>query len=77
MLGQLEMDVDEGITAYRELAAEVFGEKVRRTSFNIMGRAQARFDSAKLESAIRRVIQQSGVSETDLLNNGTERGCQT
>jgi hypothetical protein len=77
MLGRLEMDVDECITAYSELAAAVFSEKLSRMPFNIMGKVQARFDSAKLESAIRRVIRQSGLSETDLLNDGPERGCRT
>jgi hypothetical protein len=77
MLGRLEMDVNECIAEYSELAAAVFGEKLSRMPFNIMGKVQARFDSAKLESAIRNVIRQSGVSETDLLNDGTERGCRT
>jgi hypothetical protein len=77
MLGRLEMDVDECITAYIELAASVFGEKLSRTPFNFMGRVQARFDKAKLESAIRSVIRLSGVSETDLLNDGAGRGCRT
>jgi hypothetical protein len=77
MLGRLEMDVDGCIMAYSELTAAVFGEKLSRMPFNITGKGQARFDSAKLESAIQRVIRQSGVSETDLLNDGAERGCHT
>ena len=77
MLGRLEMDVDECIAAYSELAAAVFGQKSSRIPFNIKGKIQERFDSAKLESAIREVIGQSGVSETDLLNDGIERGCRT
>jgi hypothetical protein len=77
MLGRLEMDVDECITAYSELAAAVFGKKLSRIPFNIKGKIQARFDSAKLESAVRQAIGRSGVSETDLLNDGTERGCRT
>jgi hypothetical protein len=77
MLGRLEMDVDECIAEYSELAAAVFGEKLSRMLFNFMGKVQARFDSAKLESAIRKVIRQSRITETDLLNDGTERGCRT
>ena len=77
MLGRLEMDADECIAAYSELAAAVFGQKSSRVPFNIKGKIQERFDSAKLESAIRKVIGQSGVSETDLLNDGIERGCRT
>ena len=77
MLGRLEMDVDECITAYSDLAASVFGEKRNRIPFNIKGKVQQRFDSAKLESAIRKVVVGSGGLEKDLLNDGTERGCRT
>jgi uncharacterized protein YqgV (UPF0045/DUF77 family) len=76
MLGRLEMDVDECITAYSELAEAVFGEKLSSFSFNVKGKVKARFDSAKLEKAVRKVVQ-SSVSETDLFNDGTERGCRT
>ncbi|KIM98305.1 hypothetical protein OIDMADRAFT_202122, partial [Oidiodendron maius Zn] len=38
MLGRLEMDVDECITAYSELAAAVFGEQSSHISFNIIGK---------------------------------------
>jgi hypothetical protein len=77
MLGRLEMSVDECIAAYSDLAAAVFGEKLHRIPVNIRGGVQPRFDSARLESAIRKAITQSGASETDLFNDGTERGCRT
>jgi hypothetical protein len=77
MLGRLEMDVDECIAAYSDLAAAVFGEKLSHFPVNIKGKVKPRFDSAKLESAIRKAVAQSGASETDLLNDGTERGCRT
>ena len=77
MLGRLEMDVDECITAYSDLAEVVFGQKQSSLPFNIKVKVQSRFDSAKLESAIRKVLVQSGASETDLLNDGTDRGCRT
>jgi hypothetical protein len=77
MLGRLEMDVDQCIAAYCELAAAVFGDKLSRFPVTIKGGVKARFDSKKLESAIRKVVEHSGVSETDLLNDGTERGCRT
>jgi hypothetical protein len=77
MLGRLEMDVEQCITAYSGLAAEVFGEKLSRIPVNIKGEVKARFDSAELESAIRKVVKQSGASEDDLLNDSTERGCRT
>jgi hypothetical protein len=77
MLGRLEMDVDECIAAYSNLAADVFGEKIHRSLWNIRRKVKSQFDSAKLESAIRKVVVQSSVSETDLFNDGTERGCRT
>jgi hypothetical protein len=77
MLGRLEMDVDECITAYSDLAAAVFGQKLSRIPVNIKGNVKPRFDSMKLESAIRKVVTQSSASETHLLNDGTERGCRT
>jgi hypothetical protein len=77
MLGRLEMDVDECITAYSDLAAAVFSEKLSRFPVNIKGNVKPRFDLTKLESAIRKAVTQSGASETHLLNDGTERGCRT
>jgi hypothetical protein len=77
MLGRLEMDVDECIAAYTDLAADVFGEKLSRFPVNIKGEVKPQFDSTKLESAIKKVITQKGVSETGLLNDGKERGCRT
>lgn len=76
MLGRLEMDVDDCITAYSDLAAAVFGDKMNRSPVNMKGKIKPRFDSAKLETAIRKTIVGSGVSETDLLNDGAERGCR-
>ncbi|KAJ5569106.1 FabD/lysophospholipase-like protein [Penicillium hetheringtonii] len=38
---------------------------------------KARFDSAKLESAIEKVVDDSGASKQDLFHDGTERGCRT
>lgn len=77
MLGRLEMDVDACLTAYCDLAAVVFGEQLTRIPVNIKGKVRSRFDSERLESAIKQVIMQSGASKTDLLNDGTERGCRT
>jgi hypothetical protein len=77
MLGRLEMDVDECIGAYSDLAAAVFGQKLSSIPVNVKGNVKARFDSAKLESAIQRVVEDSGASNEDLFNDGTERGCRT
>jgi len=77
MLGRLEMDVDKCIAAYSDLAADVFGEKLHRLPVNIKGGFKPRFDSARLQSAVQKVVSQSGASKADLLNDGTERGCRT
>lgn len=77
MLGRLEMDVDECIDAYSNLAASVFRERLRSLPFNFKGDISARFDSAKLESAVQRVIENSGASKQELFNDGTEHGCRT
>ena len=77
MLGRLEMDVDKCIAAYSNLAAAVFGEKPSRIPVTVKGKLKPRFDSTKLEDAVRRVVTQNGASETQLFNDGTERGCKT
>lgn len=77
MLGRLEMDVDQCIVAYSDLAAAVFCEKLSRVPVTIKGKIKPRFDSAKLGEAIRKVVAQNGTSDTELLNDGNERGCRT
>ena len=77
MLGRLEMDLDECIVAYSDLAAAVFSEKLSRVLVNINGKIKPRFDSAKLRETIRKVIAQNGGLDTELLNDGNERGCRT
>ena len=77
MLGRLEMDVDECIAAYSDLAAAVFTQKKSRVPFNLKGKVTGRFDSAKLEKAIRETIAKCNIPETALLNDGIERRCRT
>jgi hypothetical protein len=77
MLGRLEMDVDECIAAYSEFAAVVFGEKLSSIPVNIKGDVKARFDSAKLEAAIRKMIKDRHASGDDLFNDSMKRGCRT
>jgi hypothetical protein len=77
MLGRLEMGVDDCITEYCNLASEVFGEKLSAFSTTLKGKVKARFDSTRLESAVQKVIRQSGIPETSLFSDGTERGCRT
>lgn len=76
MLGRLEMDVDECINAYNRLIKTVFEERAHRTPMSWTGRVQARFDSAKLKTAIDEVITRQGYSPTDLFNDGKPRGCK-
>ncbi|KAJ5774501.1 hypothetical protein N7457_009397 [Penicillium paradoxum] len=77
MLGRLEMDVDRCIDAYSELAAAVFGEKLRSIPINLRGGIRPRFNLGKLESAIQKVVEDSGASKEDLFDDGIERGCRT
>ena len=54
----------------------VFDEKSSSLPFGWRGTVKARFDSAKLKCAIEDVITQQGASITELLNNGSPRGCR-
>lgn len=76
MLGRLEMNVDDCIAAYSDLAAAVFGKKLSSLPFSVKGKVKARFDSAKLEKAVRKVVKRSGTSEDSLFNTGAEHGCR-
>lgn len=77
MLGRLEMDVHECITAYSGLAEAVFSQKKSRLPFNLKGKVKAQFDSSKLEKAILATIKKRGISEAELFNSETKRGCKT
>lgn len=76
MLGRLEMDVDECISAYSGLMEAVFNERLRRMPVDLRGRVEPQFDSRKLKEAIEEVIRRRGASTTDLFNDGQERGCK-
>jgi hypothetical protein len=76
MLGRLEMDVDECISAYSELMRTVFETQSSWLPFNWGFQIKSHFDSAKLESAIKRVITSCSASDSDLFNNKAERGCK-
>lgn len=77
MLGRLEMDVDECITAYIKLMKAVFEQRSNRLPFGWRGRLKAQFDSNTLRSAIEEVIQGKEISITDPFNDGSKRGCRT
>jgi hypothetical protein len=77
MLGRLEMDVDDCITAYSKLMETVFEGKSSWVPVSLRGRVKARFDSKKLRAAIEQVIDGAKASATDLFNDGKDRGCRT
>ena len=76
MLGRLEMDVDECISAYNKLMQNVFDGKSSWLPVGWTGKTKALFDSKRLKAAIEEVISLHGASNTDLLNNGSPRGCR-
>jgi hypothetical protein len=76
MLGRLEMDVDECISAYRELMKSIFEKKSSRLPMNWKGQTKSQFNSAKLERAIKNVIVSHKSMETDLFDDGIKRRCK-
>jgi hypothetical protein len=76
MLGRLEMDVDECISAYSKLMESVFGEKSSWLPIGWTGRTKAQFDSTRLKKAIEEVVIDQGASTTDLFNDRSPRGCK-
>jgi hypothetical protein len=77
MLGRLEMEVDACIAAYSELMKAVFEEPSSWLPISWSGKVKARFDSAKLRSAVNDVVVTSGASITDAFNDSQARGCHT
>jgi len=77
MLGRLEMNVDECITAYSKLMKAVFVEKSSRLPISWKGKVKAQFDSGKLKGAVEDVISRRAASPSDAFNDGKDRGCRT
>ncbi|KAH6665736.1 phospholipase, patatin family protein [Halenospora varia] len=71
MLGRLEMDVDECIKEYTNMFETIFGKK--GLPVNMWGKIKGRFDSTVLEECIRKILEDRGLSEGTLLNDGKER----
>jgi hypothetical protein len=61
--------VDACIAAYSELMKAVFEELLSWLPVSWSRKAKARFDSAKLRSAVNNVIASSGASTTDAFND--------
>ncbi|KAF5588637.1 calcium-independent phospholipase A2-gamma [Fusarium pseudoanthophilum] len=78
MLGRLQMDVDECISAYNELIKVVFNEKARvhQSKFSLLGQTQARFDSGGLKAAIEKTLKDRGLSPTDSMVDSREPDCK-
>ena len=65
------MDVDDCIKAYTSMFEEIFGNK--GLPVNIWGKIKGRFDFKVLEDCVAKILAERGLSETELLNDGTER----
>ncbi|KAL5591351.1 hypothetical protein FOVSG1_010240 [Fusarium oxysporum f. sp. vasinfectum] len=78
MLGRLQMDVDECISAYTDLTKVVFNEKARvhQSKFSLLGQTQARFDSGGLKAAIEKTLMDRGFSPTDSMVDSREPDCK-
>ena len=76
MLGRLEMDVDECITAYEELMGSIFEERAHWLPFSPSMKVKPKFDSQKVRTAIENVLQQCGMPKDTRLNDGNERRCK-
>jgi hypothetical protein len=57
MLGRLEMDVDDCITAYKALMTTVFKKKKNVFTLSLTGMIRPRFSSKVLEESIKSVIK--------------------
>lgn len=74
MLGRLEMDVDQCISAYITLVSAVFDDRssfLSRVSFR-----RGMFDSKKLKDALEAIVISQGLSPADRFNDGKSRGCK-
>ncbi|CVK94922.1 related to calcium-independent phospholipase A2 [Fusarium mangiferae] len=78
MLGRLQMDVDECISAYNDLIKVVFNEKARvhQSKFSLLGQTQARFDSGGLKAAIEKTLKDRGLSPTDSMVDSRQPDCK-
>ena len=72
MLGRLEMDINECISAYTTLSDQIFQKQRHR--FKISGQIQGRFDAAELEHSVKEVIIHKGLQEDALLKR-TDNAC--
>ena len=79
MLGHLRMTVDECVTKYTSLFRTIFEKQKHKypiKHWRNIGDLQERFDSEVLRDAIREIVRDRGLSETDLFNTGGDRECR-
>jgi hypothetical protein len=76
MLGRLEMDIGDCISAYTDLMETVFTKQLGRSPLSFTGTIRSRFDTKKLKSAVEQVIIRIGASVTDLFNDGRPHRCR-
>jgi len=74
MLGRLEMTIDECIDAYLTLSDQIFKKKAHRVT--IRGKIQGRFDSKRLEEAIKEVMRNRKLPENTLLKSAGNGVCR-
>ena len=76
MLGRLRMSVDDCIRIYADMSDNIFTKQKHRV--NIRGTVQARFDTAALESAVKKAIRNANLNltEDDLLYNPDPSQCK-
>lgn len=76
MLGRLEMDVSECITAYEALSQQAFTKK-HFSPINYRGHMRPRFDTKALEAGIKSVIASRGLDPAKALLKHPDGKCKT
>lgn len=76
MLGRLDMNIDECISAYSELMQTVFGDKANSIPVDWSGNIKPQYDSRKLKAAVDHVIKRTGLEPDDPMNDGKPRRCR-
>ncbi|KZF26958.1 FabD/lysophospholipase-like protein [Xylona heveae TC161] len=76
MLGRLEMDVDQCISAYTELMEKVFSKSSGGLRVGLKGNIKARCDSETLHEAVKTVVISCGMDPDDRLCDGRPPGCR-
>ncbi len=70
MLGQLQMDVDDSITMYNKLWHAAHHPEPHQLQ------EEARYNSARLQVAIRKVMEAHGRSDTEAFAVAADHGCR-